>query len=126
MTQNDFRYYLLAFADVTAGVLSACSNRNAPATTSIVFLNRDPSGDPQEIMIKVRDAIDEWEAGQAWVANALNVFQFDPPSARGDLEDRVAYVAENAMPWPGSGFPQWYVDVWTENEHLQPYMTDPT
>lgn len=124
--QDNFRYYLMAIADVTSTVLAACDKRNAPATTSILFLNRDGGGAPQEIMIKVRDALDEWEAGQAWVGDALNVFQFDPPAARGDIDDRNIYAAENAMSWPSDDtLPAWYVTVYNNNVHLQPYMTAP-
>jgi hypothetical protein len=126
MIQDGFRYYLMAFADVDAGVLAACDAQNTAGTTSLVFLNRDLDGAPQEITIKVQDAFDDWEAGQAWIQDAINVFQFDPPAARGDIDDRILYVAENKMSWPTDGsFPQWYIDVWTDNALLRPYMTDP-
>lgn len=126
--QDDIRYYLFDIADITAQILSDCAANQPAGDVLSLTLLKPVATLPSEIMIKVVDATDEWEADKDWISTAINIFQFDPPQARGDFEDRVEYLENNQMDWgeiPFTALPAWYTTFYNDNSLFQPYLQAP-
>jgi len=132
---EEVRHYLVTLATFVgnADLREACKAQMPEGVTLGIILLKpeqlNPFLPPQEVMIQVPNATDEWEAEQDWMEDVIQIFQTDPPEgARGDLDDRFEYISENAMPWDGINegiVPDWYQLLYLSFPVLQEFIDNP-